>query len=70
MKEIETEVLVADGDTAVLGGVFSTEEAFSQERVPGLGSIPLLGYLFKNSLTTNRTNEMLVFITPRVVPDT
>ncbi|MBM4391506.1 MAG: type IV pilus secretin PilQ [Deltaproteobacteria bacterium] len=69
VKEIETEVLVADGDTAVLGGVYATEEAWSQERVPGLGSIPLLGYLFKNSLSTERTNEMLVFITPRVVPE-
>ncbi|MBM4369131.1 MAG: type IV pilus secretin PilQ, partial [Deltaproteobacteria bacterium] len=69
VKEIETEVLVADGDTAVLGGVYATEEAWLQERVPGLGSIPLLGYLFKNSLNTERTNEMLVFITPRVVPE-
>ena len=68
-KELETKVLVLDGDTAVLGGVYATEESWSQERVPGLGSIPLLGYLFKNSSTANRQNEMLVFITPRIVAD-
>jgi len=58
---------VADGDTAVLGGVYATEEAWAQERVPGLGSIPLLGYLFKNSNSSSKQNEMLVFITPRIV---
>ncbi len=66
-KELSTKVLVVDGDTAVLGGVYATEESWSQERVPGLGSIPLLGYLFKNSTTSSRQNEMLVFITPRIV---
>jgi type IV pilus assembly protein PilQ len=66
-KELTTKVLVLDGDTAVLGGVYATEESWSQERVPGLGSIPLLGYLFKNSSTSHRQNEMLVFITPRIV---
>jgi type IV pilus assembly protein PilQ len=66
-KELETKVLVADGDTAVLGGVYATEESWAQERVPGLGSIPLLGYLFKNSSTSTRQNEMLVFITPRII---
>jgi type IV pilus assembly protein PilQ len=68
IKEVQTQVLVADGDTAVLGGVYSTEESFSQERVPGLGSIPLLGYLFKNSNKQEKSAELLVFITPRVVP--
>lgn len=68
-KELETRVLVADGDTAVLGGVYATEESWSQERVPGLGSIPLIGYLFKNSATQRKQNEMLVFITPRIVSE-
>jgi type IV pilus assembly protein PilQ len=61
-------VLVADGDTAVLGGVFSSEESKAMARVPGLGKIPLLGYLFRNSAVSQRQNEMLVFITPRIVP--
>ncbi|MFT4978905.1 MAG: type IV pilus assembly protein PilQ, partial [Myxococcota bacterium] len=70
IKEVTTEVLVANGDTTVLGGVFSTEESFSQGRVPGLHKIPLLGYLFKNSNENTTRNELLVFITPHIVNDT
>jgi type IV pilus assembly protein PilQ len=68
IKEIETRVLVADGDTAVLGGVYATSDSFQSGRVPGLGSIPIIGYLFKSSSKQRQQNEMLVFITPRVVP--
>ncbi len=67
IKEVETELLVADGDTTVLGGVFSTEQSFSQDRTPGLSKIPLLGYLFKNSAEALTRNELLVFITPHIV---
>lgn len=67
-KEITTRVLVPDGDTAVLGGVYSTAESFSTSRIPVLGSIPVIGYLFKNSRRTREQSEMLVFITPRIVP--
>jgi len=67
-KELETRVLVADGDTAVLGGVYATSDSLAQGRVPGLGKIPILGYLFRNSQVNRTQNEMLVFITPRIVP--
>jgi type IV pilus assembly protein PilQ len=67
IKEVATQVLVADGDTTVLGGVFSLEESFSQGRVPGLHKIPLLGYLFKNSNQSRTRNELLVFITPHII---
>ncbi|HND31357.1 MAG TPA: hypothetical protein PLA94_15250, partial [Myxococcota bacterium] len=43
-------------------------ESFAQERVPGIGKIPLIGYLFRNSSSTREQNEMLIFITPRIVP--
>jgi type IV pilus assembly protein PilQ len=66
-KEISTRVLVPDGDTAVLGGVYATSESFTTSRVPGLGSIPIIGYLFKNSSKSRSQNEMLVFITPHIV---
>jgi type IV pilus assembly protein PilQ len=66
-KEIETRVLVADGDTIVLGGVYATSESFQQNRVPGLGKIPILGYLFRNSARERSQNEMLVFVTPTIV---
>lgn len=67
IKEIETELLVSDGDTTVMGGVFSTESSYSQDRVPGFSKIPLLGYLFKNSTEGVTRNELLVFITPHIV---
>jgi type IV pilus assembly protein PilQ len=66
-KSIQTKVMVADGDTTVLGGVYATTEQFLTNRVPGLGNIPILGYLFKNSERNRTQNEMLVFITPHVV---
>lgn len=67
-KEITTRVLVPDGDTAVLGGVYATTESMATSRVPGLGSIPIIGYLFKNSNKNRTQNEMLVFITPHIIP--
>ena len=67
IKEVSTEMLVGDGDTTVMGGVFTTEQSTSQDRVPGFAKIPLLGYLFKNSVEATTRNELLVFITPHVV---
>ena len=67
VKEANTEVLIANGDTTVIGGVFSSETAFSQDKVPGLHKIPLLGYLFKNSSDNLSRNELLVFITPHII---
>lgn len=67
-KSIQTKVMVADGDTTVLGGVYATTEQYAEARVPGLGNLPLIGYLFKATDKSRTQNEMLVFITPRVVP--
>jgi type II secretory pathway component GspD/PulD (secretin) len=59
-------VLVPDGGTTVIGGVLADNETELQNRTPGLGSIPILGNLFKRKLTTRQTNEILFFITPRI----
>ncbi len=67
-KELETSVLVNDGDTTVLGGVYATSETSNTKRVPFLGSIPFIGSLFKNSFKERTQTEMLVFITPHIVP--
>jgi type IV pilus assembly protein PilQ len=67
-KSISTRVLVPDGDTTVLGGVYATSESQKQTRVPFFGSIPIIGLLFKNSEKSRIQDEMLVFITPRIVP--
>lgn len=67
IKEAKTALLVGDGDTKVIAGVYANEYAEAQDRIPFLSHIPLLGYLFKNSGTSVDRNEMLVFITPRIL---
>lgn len=66
-REAETEVLIADGETAVLGGLFEDTTNTGQSMVPGLGRIPFLGWLFKNETTSNNNQELLIFITPKIV---
>jgi type IV pilus assembly protein PilQ len=65
-QRMQTEVLVPDGGTTVIGGVLADNESELQSRTPGLGSIPILGNLFKRKATTRQTNEILFFITPRI----
>jgi type IV pilus assembly protein PilQ len=63
-----TQVLVPDGGTAVIGGILVDQDTINVEQVPGLGSLPLIGHLFKNTLTAKSTAELLFFITPRIKP--
>lgn len=65
-QRMQTEVLVPDGGTTVIGGVLADNESELQNRTPGLGGIPLLGNLFKRKAITRQTNEILFFITPRI----
>jgi type IV pilus assembly protein PilQ len=66
-KEAQTEMLVKDGDTAVIGGIYTRTQGETYQQTPFLGSIPILGWLFKNVSETDNRTEMLVFITPRIV---
>lgn len=66
-REVETQALVKDGQTIVLGGIFQNNQADSQRGIPELSTIPFLGWLFKNKVTANTQTELLVFITPRIV---
>ncbi|MGB7207921.1 MAG: type IV pilus secretin PilQ [Pyrinomonadaceae bacterium] len=64
---METQVTVPDGGTTVIGGVLFDDERENQDRVPGISKIPLLGLLFKRKDVQRNTNEILFFITPRIV---
>jgi type IV pilus assembly protein PilQ len=66
-REIVTQVLVNDGQTVVLGGIMETEYRETETKVPWLGDIPGLGILFKNKSKTNNKDELLIFITPRIL---
>jgi len=68
-KHIRTQVLVENGGTVVIGGIFELTETENEARVPVLGDLPIAGYLFKNRSRSSNKQEMLVFITPKMVSD-
>jgi type IV pilus assembly protein PilQ len=65
-QRLQTEVLVPDGGTTVIGGALNDNEANGQTRTPGLGNLPVIGNLFKRRTTDRTTSEILFFITPRI----
>jgi type IV pilus assembly protein PilQ len=66
-NEAQTELLVNDGDTVVIGGIIKKTENEGQSAFPVLSKIPVLGWAFKNNTDKNSNNELLIFITPRIV---
>ncbi len=66
-KHVKTEVLVENGGTVVIGGIFEQTERQDTTQVPFFGDLPYIGFLFKNRATSNQKTELLVFITPRIV---
>ena len=66
-QQASTRIRVDDASTAVLGGVYATRESREERRVPGLSRIPLLGHLFRSVERTERDEELLIFLTPRIV---
>ncbi|MFC2992284.1 type IV pilus secretin PilQ [Halomonas tibetensis] len=68
-NEIQTQVLVDNGETVVLGGILQTEELSSLSKTPFLGDLPVLGKLFRYTQQSNEKVELLVFITPRILDE-
>jgi type IV pilus assembly protein PilQ len=66
-REISTQVLVNDGQTVVLGGILETTHRTDETKVPFLGDVPVLGNLFKTSTKTNDKDELLIFVTPKII---
>lgn len=65
-ERAQTQILVTDGGTAVIGGIFKLNDSVTQAGVPGLSKIPGLGWLFKNKSINRKNTELLIFITPRI----
>ena len=65
--EIDTRLLVADGDIVVIGGIKESKLEQTTDRVPGLGEMPVIGNLFKGNVNSDNLSELLVFIAPRVL---
>ncbi len=68
-REVVTQVLVDDGETVVLGGIYETETRDSDSKVPVLGDIPVLGGLFRSTQRVDNKSELLIFVTPRILKD-
>jgi len=68
-RRLTTQVLVRSGETVVLGGVFQQDNRSSQAKVPLLGDIPLLGFLFRNDIKSSNKRELLIFVTPKVLQE-
>ncbi|WP_455284589.1 type IV pilus secretin PilQ [Cupriavidus necator] len=68
-KHVQTQVLVENGGTVVIGGIYTQTESNDTDKVPLLGDIPVLGYLFKNNAKVRNRTELLVFLTPRILND-
>jgi type IV pilus assembly protein PilQ len=66
-QRASTQVLVSDGETTVIGGIYVSREQTSQERTPGLYRLPLLGWLFKKNTVEDESRELLIFLTPKIV---
>ena len=68
-RELQTTVLVANGDTVVLGGIFQDEKSSREEKVPWLGDIPVAGALFRRRANETKKRELLIFVTPTIVEE-
>ncbi len=68
-RAVETQVLVADGQTVVLGGIYETERRETIKKVPFLGDIPVIGYAFRSKQRVDNKAELLIFVTPRILEE-
>ena len=66
-ESVETQIMVRSGSTAVIGGVYKLQETDNEAGIPGLRRIPFFGWLFKNKSFEKQSDELLVFLTPRIV---
>ncbi len=68
-RNVATTVLVENGETVVLGGVYSSSDRKSVDRTPFLGDLPYVGFLFKRTATDTSKSELLIFITPKILKE-
>lgn len=68
-QAVKTNVLVDNGETIVLGGVYEQTKAKNVSRVPFFGDLPIIGYLFRSNFEQNDKSELLIFVTPKLLKD-
>jgi type IV pilus assembly protein PilQ len=68
-RSVETQVLVNNGQTVVLGGIYETDNSEDYRKVPFLGDIPVVGYLFRSTTRVSKKSELLIFVTPKILKE-
>lgn len=68
-RSVQTQVLVTNGETVVLGGIYEAEKTNSVNRIPFFGDLPVLGHLFRDNRDVNNKSELLIFVTPKIVKE-
>lgn len=68
-REVQTKVLVANGETVVLGGIYQQEKSKRIDRIPVLGRLPGIGWLFRNKHASDARNELMIFVTPKIIEE-
>lgn len=68
-RQVNTQVLVDNGETIVLGGIYEQTQREDVEKVPFFGDLPYLGRLFRQDSTQNNRSELLIFVTPKIVKE-
>lgn len=69
-RQISTNVMINNGQTIVLGGIYESDQEHAEQRIPFFGKIPLVGWLFKQQNVTQNKRELLIFVTPKIIPQT
>ena len=69
IKEIKTQVLLDNGETVVIGGVYERDNQDDVTKVPWFGDVPVLGWLFKNKSVSDAKTELLIFLTPKILAE-
>jgi type IV pilus assembly protein PilQ len=68
-KKVSTQVLVDNGDTIVIGGIFEQTTRTTVDKIPFLGDVPVLGHMFRRTVKQDDKTELLIFVTPKIVKD-
>ena len=68
-KHVKTQILIENGGTVVIGGIFEMEETQQENKIPLIGDVPVVGNLFKNKTKESTKREMLIFISPKVISE-
>ena len=68
-RNVSTQVLVDNGETVVLGGVYSQSNNYTNDRIPFFGDLPYVGFLFKRTTESRTKSELLIFVTPKILKE-